>query len=97
MSQPTYTLGPDSELLARGRLHASLGSIVNLVPEALPQQAQEKRSFALLKAALLALLNESFSGCHSFGPPERTSDEACASYFLKFSRNSDATFLAFSS
>jgi hypothetical protein len=34
---------------------------------------------------------------YSFGPPARTSADAWASYFLKFSRNSDATFLAFSS
>lgn len=34
---------------------------------------------------------------YSFGPPARTSADACASYFLKLSRNSDATRLAFSS
>jgi hypothetical protein len=34
---------------------------------------------------------------YSFGPPARTSADACASYFLKFSRNSDATRFAFSS
>src|ERR1044071_3840456 len=31
---------------------------------------------------------------YSLGPPARTSGEACDSYFLKFSRNSEATFLA---
>lgn len=34
---------------------------------------------------------------YTFGPPARTSAEACDSYFLKLSRNSAATFLAFSS
>jgi len=34
---------------------------------------------------------------YSFGPPARTSAEAWASYFLKLSRNSWATFLALSS
>src|SRR5690606_12154419 len=33
----------------------------------------------------------------TFGPPARTSADACDSYFLKFSRNSAATFFALSS
>src|SRR5262245_66253300 len=36
-------------------------------------------------------------GCHIFGPAARTSADASDSYFLKFSRNSAATFFALSS
>src|SRR3954469_7739615 len=60
-------------------------------------QPSEDRALARRQRAAAFFRSREVHATQTFGPPPRTSAEACASYFLKFSRNRPATFFAFSS